>query len=182
MIEYTADITITPRMILETGKLLNSQPKSSGHFYNIVLSRVLMGLIAVIFLAAVGFLVMDGLMGFNFFMEGALYFMTGLLAGILLLLGVMMLALRYQKTTLPTIPSHFTFREEGVIIQLEGVVAQYQWSAYDHVLCGHEFWLLIHKHWTQQYHMLEVVQLSDELQRYIQSKLRVVWAVEVTKA
>lgn len=181
MIEYTADITITPRMMQESGRLLNSQPKTSGNFFHTPIGRTVLFVVLLLIAAAVYF-VMDGLLGVNLFLEAVMFFMAGLLAGILLIVGILMLAMRHQKTTLPTIESHYTFREDGVIIQLDGVVAQYQWSAYDHVLCGHEFWLLIHRHWTQQYHMLEVVQLSDELQRYIQSKLRVVWAAEVTKS
>jgi hypothetical protein len=181
MIEYTASITITPRVMLESGKLLNSQQKTSGNFFHTALGRSVLAFIIMVIAVAV-FFVMDGLIGANLFFQDMAFFMTGLLAGILLIVGMLMLAMRHQKTTLPTIESHYTFREDGVIIQLEGVVAHYQWSAYDHLLCGHEFWLLIHKHWTQQFHMLEVVQLSDELQRYIQSKLRVVWAEEVTKS
>ena len=179
MIEYTSHITITPKNMMESSKLLTTQPPEKPHFLRTKAGQTCVTVLMIVILAGVMFFF--EMAGLQFFFEIFVYFMAGLISGMFLIIGIAILITKRQQKQLPTFDIRYTFREDGVIIELDNIMSHYHWAAYDHLLCGHEYWLMVHKHWKMQFHLLEVVHLSDELQKYLQSKLRVVWAEEVTK-
>ncbi|MFO0811760.1 MAG: hypothetical protein U0796_00980 [Gemmatales bacterium] len=178
MIEYSTTVAITPRAILAANRLMTLESQKQSAFWQSSKGKVVVFLITVAVFAAL-YVSMELFPGWLQFDDNLLFFLIGMVVGVFGLVGLLLLKLKQQEKTLPTLTIHFTFREEHVLIELEEVVSRFGWGAYDHVVCGHEFWLLVHRSWKMQYHLLEVVNMPDGLQELIRSKLRCEWVEDV---